>query len=127
MQKDDIALPALDFTRQPSDSQNALMLRAISNSDKTVSFGTTEIDGEVAFTFDNNEDFCWIYNDTEKVFSVDRNGPAAANLYLGDFGDNGVRGRTLHNKIDVRDRLETYQSAFEKCVRRNASRHFEFK
>jgi len=113
MQKDDIALPALDFTRQTSDSRNALMLRAINSSDKTVSFGTTEIDGEVAFTFDNNEDFCWIYNDTEKVFSVDRNGPAASNLYLGDFGDNGVRGRTLHNKIDVRDRLETYQSAFE--------------
>ena len=113
MQKDDISLPALDFTRQTSDSRNALMLRAISNSDKTVSFGTTDIDGEVAFTFDNNEDFCWIFNDTEKVFSVDRNGPAAVTLYLGDFGANGSRGRTLHNKIDVRDRLETYQSAFE--------------
>ena len=113
MQKDDIALPALDFTRQTSDSRNALMLKASNNSDKTVSFGTTEVDGEVAFTFDNREDFCWIYNDTEKVFSIDRDGPAAPNLFLGDFGDNGPRGRMLHNKIDVRDRLETYQSAFE--------------
>jgi vacuolar-type H+-ATPase subunit H len=113
MQKDDISLPALDFSRQTFDSRNALMLKASNNSDKTVSFGTTEVDGEVAFTFDNKEDFCWIFNDTEKVFSIDRNGPAAPNLFLGDFGDNDLTGRTLHNKIDVRDRLETYQSAFE--------------
>ena len=34
-------------------------------------------------------------------------------MILGDFGDNDNRGRTIHNKIDVRDRLETYQTAFE--------------
>ncbi|MHA2404267.1 MAG: hypothetical protein ACXADH_14815, partial [Candidatus Kariarchaeaceae archaeon] len=53
------------------------------------------------------------YNDTEKVFSVDRNGPAAHNLILGDFYPNDSNGRKLRNKIDVRDRLETYQTAFE--------------
>ena len=113
LQKDDIGLAALDFSRQASDGRNALMLKAYSDSAKNVSFGTTETDGEVAFVFDGNEDFCWIFNDTEKVFSVDRNGPAAENLILGDFGDNDDRGRTIHNKIDVRDRLETYQTAFE--------------
>ena len=113
LQKDDIGLAALDFSRQVSDGRNALMLKAYSDSAKNVSFGTTETDGEVAFVFDGNEDFCWIFNDTEKVFSVDRNGPAAENLILGDFGDNDNRGRTIHNKIDVRDRLETYQTAFE--------------
>ena len=113
MQKDDVALPALDFSSEVYASRNALMLKASMNSDKTVSFGTTEVDGEVAFTFDNKEDFCWIFNDTEKVFSIDRTGPAATNLFLGDFGDNGSTGRTLHNKIDVRDRLEKYQTTFE--------------
>ena len=113
MQKDDIAFPALDFSRQVSDARNAISLKAYTDSEKNVSFGTTETDGEVAFTFDGNEDFCWIFNDTEKVFSVDRNGPAAETLILGDFGSNDNRGRTIHNKIDVRDRLEAYQTAFE--------------
>ncbi len=113
MQKDDIAFAALDFSRQASDARNAISLKAYAESEKNVSFGTTETDGEVAFTFDGNEDFCWIFNDTEKVFSVDRHGPAAETLILGDFGDNNNKGRTIHNKIDVRDRLETYQTAFE--------------
>ncbi len=113
MQKDDIGLAALDFSRQASDGRHALMLKAIRSGNKTVSFGTTETDGEVAFTFDDEEDFCWIYNDTQKVFSVDRNGPAANNLILGDFYPNDINGRNLRNKIDVRDRLETYQTAFE--------------
>jgi hypothetical protein len=113
LHKDDIGLAGLDFSRQASDGRNALMFKAISNSDKNVSFGTTETDGEVAFTFDGNEDFSWIFNDNEKVFSVDRNGPAAENFYIGNFGGNDINGRKLHNKIDVRDRLETYQTAFE--------------
>ncbi len=113
MQKSDISLAALDFSRQASDARNAISLKAYADSEKNVSFGTTETDGEVAFTFDGNEDFCWIFNDSEKVFSVDRNGPAAETLILGDFGDNNNRGRTIHNKIDVRDRLERYQTTFE--------------
>ena len=113
LQKDDIGLAALDFSRQASDGRHALMLKAMRSGNKTVSFGTTETDGEVAFTFDDEEDFCWIYNDTQKVFSVDRNGPAANNLILGDFYPNDINGRNLRNKIDVRDRLETYQTAFE--------------
>jgi hypothetical protein len=113
LHKDDIGLAGLDFSRQASDGRHALMFKAIRNGDKNVSFGTTETDGEVAFTFDGNEDFSWIFNNNEKVFSVDRNGPAAENFYIGTFGNNDTNGRMLHNKIDVRDRLETYQTAFE--------------
>ena len=113
LQKDDIGLAALDFSRQATDGRHALMLKAMRSGSKTVSFGTTETEGEVAFSFDDDEDFCWIYNDTQKVFSVDRNGPAAHNLILGDFYPNDINGRKLRNKIDVRDRLETYQTAFE--------------
>jgi len=125
LHKDDIGLAGLDFSRQASDGRHALMLKAIRGSDKNVSFGTTETDGEVAFTFDGNEDFSWIFNDNEKVFSVDRNGPAAENFYIGTFGDNGINGRSLHNKIDVRDRLETYQTAFEQ-MRQGVSNATDF-
>ncbi len=113
MQKADVSLAALDFTRQASDGRNALKIKPSDNSDNTISFGTTDTEGEVAFTFKGNEDFCWVYNDTDKVFSIDRSGAAVKNIVLADFGDNNSDGRTLHNKIDVRDRLVKYQSAFE--------------
>ena len=113
MQKSDISLGALDFTRQASDARNAIKIKPSDNSDNTISFGTTDTEGEVAFTFKGNEDFCWVYNDTDKVFSIDRSGAAVKNIVLADFGDNNSEGRTLHNKIDVRDRLVKYQSAFE--------------
>ena len=68
---------------------------------------------EYAWKFDQDEDFCWIYNDTNKVFSITKDGPACSTLVLGDFGANGNNGRVIHNKIDVKERLNTYQAAFE--------------
>ena len=47
------------------------------------------------------------------MFSINKDGPACSQLYIGDFTDNGMHGRSLNNKIDVRDRLTTYQNAFE--------------
>ena len=113
MQKADVSLGALDFTRQASDARNAITIKPSDNSDNTISFGTTDTEGEVAFTFKGNEDFCWVYDDTDKVFSIDRSGAAVKNIVLADFGENSSDGRTLHNKIDVRDRLVKYQSVFE--------------
>jgi hypothetical protein len=113
IQKSDISLGALDFTRATTDARNAITIKPSDNSDNIISFGTTETDGEVAFTFKGNEDFCWVYDNTDKVFSIDRSGAAVKNIVLADFGENNSNGRTLHNKIDVRDRLVKYQSAFE--------------
>ena len=74
--------------------------------------------GKVSFitnfhNFDSDEDFCWVYNDTNKVFSITKEGPACSTLYLADFHDNTTSGRQLSNKIDVKERLVKYQSAFE--------------
>ena len=113
MQKDDIGLAALDLSSEQHYSRNALVLKAMINDDSTVSFGTTDIDGEVSFAFANKEEFTWQHSVEDKVFSIDRNGAAAENLYLGDFGKNDINGRVIHNRIDVRDRLVTYQTAFE--------------
>ena len=99
----------MDFTRQSSDARNAITIKPSDNSNNIISFGTTDTEGEVAFTFKGNEDFCWVYNDTDKVFSIDRSGAAVKNIVLADFGDNNSDGRTLHNKIDVRDRLGKVQ------------------
>ena len=113
MQKADIGFAALDFSTEHHYSRNALVLKAMMNKDSTVSFGTTETDGEVAFNFSDKEEFTWQHSVEDKVFSIDRNGAAAETIYLGDFGDNDINGRVIHNRIDVRERLVTYQTSIE--------------
>ena len=60
----------------------------------------------------SSADICWIYNDTNKVFSITKDGPACSQLYIGDITGNTNNQRVIANKIDVRDRLTKYQYAF---------------
>ncbi len=76
------------------------------------SFGTNEKPWEYQWAFNSNEDFCWVYNDTNKVFSITKDGPACSQLYIGDIRVDNSNGRQILNKIDVKDRLIKYQSAF---------------
>ena len=106
--------PALDFSSSPVSGKPAFKFQTVSADSVTYStFGTSDNFYEYAWKFDDKEDFCWVYADTNKVFSITKDGPACSQLYLADFGTNDVNGRRLHNKIDVRDRLAKYQSAFE--------------
>ena len=106
--------PALDFSSNPSAGKPAFKFQTVSADSVSYStFGTTDKFYEYAWKFDDKEDFCWVYADTNKVFSINKDGPACSQLYIGDFSDNNAQGRYLRNKIDVRDRLTTYQNAFE--------------
>ena len=113
LQKNDYALPSLDFSGASWYSKCAFQFTANAPTPANTKFGTTENPWEYAWEFGADEDFCWIYNDTNKVFSITKEGPACSTLYLGDIGDNTNNGRVIHNKIDVKERLHTYQSAFE--------------
>ena len=113
IQKDDYSLPAFDFSTASWYSKDAFKFVSNTLSPSYTKFGTTETPWEYAWQFSDNEDFCWIYNDTNKVFSVTKDGPACSTLYVGDIGDNDANGRVIHNKIDVKERLNTYQAAFE--------------
>ena len=112
--KTDSSKAALDFSSTPAAGKPAFKFQTVSADSVTYStFGTTDKFYEYAWKFDDKEDFCWVYADTNKVFSINKDGPACSQLYIGDFTDNGMHGRSLNNKIDVRDRLTTYQNAFE--------------
>ena len=112
--KADYAKPAFDFSSSPLNAQDAFKFQAFApTADNFSSFGITSKFWEQAWKFASHEDFCWIYNDTNKVFSITKDGPACSQLYIGDFGQNDNNGRVISNRIDVRDRLTTYQSAFE--------------
>ena len=106
-------LPGFDFSSAPWHSKCAFKFAANAQVDSYTKFGTTENPWEYAWEFENEEDFCWIYNDTNKVFSITKDGPACSTLVLGDIGNNTNNGRVIHNKIDVKERLNTYQTAFE--------------
>ena len=126
IEKQDYDLPAFDMSGASWHSRHAFKLAANAPVDGYCStFGTTDALWEYAWKFDQDEDFCWIYNDTNKVFSITKDGPACSTLVLGDFGANGNNGRVIHNKIDVKERLNTYQAAFEQ-MRQGVSNATDF-
>jgi len=115
MNKQDIGLPGLDFSTAETDSRQAFKFVANDGygASPITTFGSNNNYWEFAHNFSSNEDFCWVYGDSNKVFSITKDGPACSQLYLADFQANTTDGRVLHNKIDVKDRLTTYQSTFE--------------
>ena len=90
---------------------NFLKLQSYSPNNSTTTLGTTNNWWEVAWKFKGEEDFAWIHNDSTKVFSVNKEGPACSKLYMGDFRDNDSNGRSLRNKIEVGDMLRKHHQA----------------
>jgi hypothetical protein len=113
VEKVDLADPAFDFSNEKWYSYNTHKYRTNSTAPHFATFGTNEKPWEYAWDFSSNEDFCWVYGDSSKVFSITKDGPACSQLYIGDFNNNTSNGRSISNKIDVKDRLVKYQSAFE--------------
>ena len=113
VQKTDYQAPAFDFSTAAWNSNNAFKFVTNAPGSSTAKFGTNEKMWEYAWDFSSEEDFCWVYNNANKVFSITKEGPACSTLYLGDFQPNNNNGRVISNKIDVKERLNAYQSAFE--------------
>ena len=119
--------PAFDFSSSSLSSNPAFKFQCFApGGDNVSSFGSTLKPWELAWNFSNEEDFCWIYNDTNKVFSITKEGPACSQLYLADFEQNTNNGRVIANRIDVRQRLTDYKTAFEQIRSAvNSSTDFE--
>ena len=113
MDKSDLAEAGFDFSTQVASGHKAFSFKTNAPQEEYASFGTTTNWWEYAWKFESEEDFCWIFNDREKVFSITKDGPACSTLILGDIGDNTEYGRVIHNKIDLKERLAAYQEAFE--------------
>ena len=114
VEKEDYSAPGFDFSTAYWHSKDAFKFATYNPSGASNAvFGTTDKAWEYAWQFSDHEDFCWIYNDSNKVFSITKDGPACSTLYLGDIAPNNTNGRIIHNKIDLKERLHTYQNAFE--------------
>ena len=112
-EKQDMTQATFDFSGQKWYGYNTHKYLTNSVQPAYVTFGTNEKSYEYAWDFSSEEDFCWVYNDTNKVFSITKDGPACSTLYLADIDSNTTNGRQLSNKIDVKERLVKYQSAFQ--------------
>ena len=113
MDKTELTEPAIDFTTQAASGQKAFEFKTNAPRDEYAAFGTNDNWWEYAWNFESEEDFCWVFNEREKVFSITKDGPACSTLILGDFGSNTEHGRVIHNKIDVRNHLVAHQKAFK--------------
>jgi len=126
LNKQDFDLAGLDFSTAITDSKNAFKFKTVSPTNNDyVTFGVNDNFWEYAWQFASEENFCWVYNNSDTVFSITKEGPACSTLYLGDIGDTTNTGRVIHNKIDVKERLNTYQTAFEQ-VRQGVANATDF-
>ena len=115
MDKQDVGLPGLDFSTATTNSQNALKFVANDGYgvNPVTTIGTNDNYWEFAHDFSSNEDFCWVYGNSNKVFSITKDGPACSQLHLANFQQNTTDGRVLTNTIEVGETLRKYQLAFE--------------
>ena len=110
--KVNISQPAIDFSDSPAAGKPAFKFATQNPGGSSyATFGTTNKHWEYAWQFTSDEDFCWMHDDN-KVFSITKEGPACSTLYLGSSISTDHNGRYISNKIDVRERLEMYQTAF---------------
>ena len=112
LDKNDIAVPSLDFSTHSYDGKLAQKYRSNCPTAKYATFGTNDNYLEYSWDFTDCEDFCYTHSTNGKVASIDKTGIAAKALYIADFGANTTYGRALTNTIDVGARLTTYQTAF---------------
>ena len=105
-----ISVAGLDFSNRTADGINAMAFKPV-GCDHSNSFGVGPGAFEMAWQFNSNEDYCWLHG-TNKVASINQNGIACSDLKLTEFYPNTLDGVNLYNTIDVRERLNTYKSAF---------------
>ena len=114
IQKDDVSVPAFDVSASASNSRDLFKLKSFNSENKSATFGATQSLWELAWEFGGEEDFAWIYNDTNKVFSITKDGPACSQLHIGSFDSNGTNGRVMSaNTIEVGERIRKFEQVFE--------------
>jgi hypothetical protein len=125
-EKTDMSQATFDFSGQKWYGYNTHKYLTNATTPSYVTFGTKAKFNQYTWDFAANEDFNWVYNDSNKVFSITKDGPACSTLYVGDFSQNDGTSRVILNKIDVKDRLIKYQTAFEQLRQGvNTSNDFE--
>ena len=109
IEHNDVAEVGLDFSSAYVNSEKAL--KFTTDGGHGVLIGATE-PHQLAVQLDGAAEFA-VRSTAGKQLSVSDHGVIAKHLMLADFNANGSNGVEVLNKIDVKERLEDYQQAFE--------------
>ena len=112
IQNSDLSKPVFDASSQWYNGKELFKLQSYAATANTATFGATENLWEYAWNFSGNEDFAWVYGDSNKVFSISKDGPACSQLHIGTFQENNSNGRKLQNTIEVGQMLQKHQAKF---------------
>ena len=112
IQNSDLSKPVFDASSQWYNGKELFKLQSYAATANTATFGATENLWEYAWNFSGNEDFAWVYGDSNKVFSISKDGPACSQLHIGTFQENNSNGRRLQNTIEVGQMLRAHQAKF---------------
>jgi hypothetical protein len=111
IQKSDANSPAIDFSGSPVNGLNAFKFKTFGGNG-SASFGVTVNPNEYAWEFTGDEEFSWI-GSSGKSATINNDGITTKSLTLGTFYRNDNNQQLVLNKIDVKERLTTYQTALQ--------------
>jgi len=111
IQKSDANSPAIDFSGSPVNGLNAFKFKTFGGNG-SASFGVTVNPNEYAWEFTGDEEFSWI-GSSGKSATINNDGITTKSLTLGTFYRNDNKEQLVLNKIDVKERLTTYQTALQ--------------
>ena len=129
VERDDISVPGIKITGGPAAGRCAIELNTNRLLGTTAIFGQTQYPGEVAWEFDGNENFGWIHGTTGKQLRIDKDEVVIKKLSLGTFSRDANGDDVITNKIDVKERLNSYQTALQgvRTALSNSTSFEEFK
>lgn len=102
--KADVGKPAFDVSGSWQNSKDLFKLKSYSPDNATATFGATDQWWQYAWNFAGSEEFAWVH-DGDTVFSIAEDGPACYDLILAVHQTNTTDGRSIANKISVRNKL----------------------
>ena len=114
VERDDAAVPGIKFSDGAVGGCCAIELNTNRNTGAVAYFGQTMLPGEVAWEFDDGTDnFSWTHDVEGKKLRIDKDEVVINQLSLGTFSKDGNGVDVITNKIDVNERITTYQTALQ--------------
>ena len=94
--KTDPTTPTFDVSGHWWHSQDLFKLQSYSQANETSTFGATDQWYQYAWKYGSNEEYAWVHDTNDKVFSINKDGPACSQLFIGSFQPNTTDGRVMH-------------------------------
>lgn len=110
IEHNDLSEIGIDFSSSLANSIDAIKVKSF--GDEIATFGATQEPHQLAYTITGNQELSVIHDDVKQL-SITSDGVHSRELKIVDFRNNDDTGMKAVNVIDVKERLNNYQTAFE--------------